>query len=83
MYVRDLKSSDAIDCHEFGHTFQNCLFGPFMPLLISIPSAIRWWVRYIRAKKGKPNKAYDAMWFEDSASQCGQYAHRMLNNKEN
>ena len=33
---------EGIDWHEFGHTFQNCLFGPLFPLIVAIPSAIRY-----------------------------------------
>ena len=31
--------------HEAGHGIQNIWFGPLMPFLISIPSAIRYWLR--------------------------------------
>ena len=78
MFVRDQKSWEALEWHEFGHTFQNCLFGPFMLFLVSIPSAIRWWYQWFRTRKGKENKAYDAMWFEDSASCCGKYVRDYL-----
>lgn len=78
MFLRDHKSSTALDQHEFGHTFQNALFGPFFPLLVGIPSAIRYWYQIIREKHGKTNKAYDAAWFEDAATQCGKYAAEHL-----
>lgn len=30
MFLRDtISSAEHIDAHEFGHTFQNCLLGPF------------------------------------------------------
>ena len=79
MFVRDQDSWEALDWHEFGHTFQNCLFGPFMLLLVSIPSAIRWWYQWFREKAGKQNTEYDAMWFEDSATNCGKYARDYIN----
>lgn len=31
--------------HEHGHAFQNCYFGPLMPLIVSLPSAYRYWLR--------------------------------------
>lgn len=82
MFVRDQESIDILNAHEFGHTFQNCLFGPFMLLLVSIPSALRWWYQWFRTKKGKPNTDYDAMWFEDSASQCGYYVNYIIDQKK-
>ena len=46
--------------HEFGHSFQNAILGPFMIFLVSIPSAIRYWYQTIRESKGKTNKPYDS-----------------------
>lgn len=31
---------DSIN-HEYGHSIQNCIFGPLFPILIAIPSAVR------------------------------------------
>ena len=75
-FLRDQKSPEAyLNTHEFGHAIaQNTLFGPFFIFLIAIPSAARWWYQEIRERKGKSNKPYDSIWFEDSASQCGEYA---------
>ena len=82
MFVRDRGSWDEdINHHEFGHTFQSCLLGPLMPFIVSIPSAIRYWYREFRYKKGKGLSAYDSIWFEDSASQCGKYVVDYLNKK--
>ena len=80
MFCRDQKSGDNsyINDHEFGHTFQNCLFGIFLPFVVAMPSTIRFWHRKIRARKGKQNKPYDSIWFEDSATQCGKYAVEQL-----
>jgi len=77
MFVRDQKSSDShINQHEFGHTFQNCLLGPLMPFIVSIPSACRWWARTLKPNKDWP--AYSAVWFEDAADVCGKYAAEYL-----
>lgn len=84
MFVRDQKSSDYhINPHEFGHTFQNCLFGPLMLFLVSLPSCIRYWYREIAERKGKKIKTdYDQAWFEDAATQCGRYAEaHIMSNK--
>ena len=57
--------------HEFGHALQNCLWGPLMPFVISIPSAVRYWWRRWRAAHGKTNPPYDSIWFEGQASRLG------------
>lgn len=57
--------------HETGHTFQNAIYGPFAIFLIYIPSFIRYWYQNIRDKKGKSNKPYDLIWFEESATDIG------------
>lgn len=82
MFVRDHKSWTSLDAHEFGHTFQNCLFGPMQVFFVGIPSMCRYWYQMIREKKGLDNKPYDLMWFEDSASCCGEYAAKYLNRSE-
>ncbi len=74
-FLRDHKSCGGqLDAHEFGHTFQNALFGPLFIFLVWIPSACWYW--------SKSSKPYDSMWFEDSATQCGLYASKFLSNKE-
>lgn len=59
--------------HEFGHSFQNALFGPFNIFLTLIPSCARYWIQIWREKKGKLNKDYDLAWFEGSATDGGKY----------
>lgn len=71
MYVRDTTSSEATDRHEVGHSYQNCILGPLFPFVVAIPSAIRYWDRQRRAKKGETLKPYDSIWFEGSASDIG------------
>lgn len=77
-FIRDTTSSGSITKHEYGHTFQNAVLGPFFIFLIAIPSAIRYWtitpINNWRKKHGKTPKAYDAIWFEDHATQFGYYA---------
>lgn len=36
---------DYIKSHEAGHGIQNCYYGPLMPFLVCIPSAVRYWMR--------------------------------------
>ncbi len=57
--------------HEHGHGLQNCVFGPFMIFLVSLPSAVRY--RYRRLKKDKSRlKPYESIWFESQATRMGQ-----------
>ena len=58
--------------HEFGHALQNCIFGVFTPFIVTIPSAIRYWYRKYRQRKGLTNSTpYDAIWFEKQATEWG------------
>lgn len=62
--------------HEFGHSLQNCYFGPFM-ILISLASAVRYWYReYLTKIKKIPYTelpAYDDIWFEGTATYLGTF----------
>lgn len=58
--------------HEFGHSLQNCIWGPLFPFVIAIPSAARYWVREFQYNKGTPpTMDYDAIWFEGQATEWG------------
>ena len=58
--------------HEFGHSLQNCIWGPLFPFVIAIPSAARYWVREFQQNKGTPPTTdYDAIWFEGQATKWG------------
>ena len=66
------NSSQYLKNHEFGHAVQNCIFGPFFPFIVAIPSAIRYWYRTIRENMGKNNVTdYYDIWFEKQASDYG------------
>lgn len=58
-------------CHEFGHSIQGLIFGPLQIFIVAIPSAIRYWYQRIRDSKHLPNKDYDDIWFEYTASSWG------------
>lgn len=64
------NESDALKNHEIGHTYQNAIFGIFMPFIVSIPSMIRYWYIEHQEKKGK-EIYYDGVWFEKSATDIG------------
>ncbi len=62
--------------HESGHGLQNIMLGVFMPFLVSIPSAIRYWYREILVRSGKKRyhdlPDYDSIWFEGWATRLGE-----------
>lgn len=70
--------------HEFGHSIQNCYFGPFMPFLVAIPSAIRYWYREWLVRSGRKKyyelSPYDSIWFEGSATSIGNAYFDFLKN---
>ena len=78
VYLRDTTSSVSVSNHELGHSYQVWL-GIFFPFVVAIPSAVRWWIR--RLQPNKEHKPYDGAWFEDAATQCGNYAVDYLKNK--
>lgn len=71
-FLKDTRSGDHVRLHESGHAVQNILFGPLMPFLVSIPSAVRYWYREIRRRKGMPLRGrYEDIWFEAQATSLG------------
>lgn len=70
-FPNDIPMRTIILDHEFGHSIQNAIFGPFMPILVSIPSVIRYWYR--RAKNY--TSGYYDIWFEKTASIWGNYIY--------
>ena len=66
-------NSNHTRAHECGHGLQNCLWGPLFPIVIGIPSSIRYFYRNWRTKKGNPCKTdYDDIWFEGQATRWGK-----------
>ena len=64
----------SIKQHEAGHGLQNIILGVFMPLVICIPSAIRYWRREYKIHKGLAATLppYDSIWFEGWATRLGK-----------
>ena len=58
-FLTDSNDSKHTKNHEFGHSLQNCLWGPLFPFVVCIPSAIRYWLREFKTQKGK--KMYSAI----------------------
>lgn len=73
------KDADILSLkqHEAGHGIQNILYGPFMIILVSIPSMIRFhyrnWLLNHDIEKYLELPEYDAIWFEGQATRWGKY----------
>ena len=71
--------------HEHGHALQSCWFGPFMPFVVGIPSAIRYWYREWLVCSGRKQYVelpqYDSVWYEGSASELGHQFMSWYNTK--
>lgn len=68
------KASRYLLNHEFGHSIQNCYFGPFM-IFITLASIIRYWYYTIF----NITKDYDSIWFEGSATKLGNKYFQKFN----
>lgn len=66
--------NDYMKKHEFGHSVQNCFYGPFMIFLVVIPSTIRYWYYEYHYAKGRISKLrpYNDIWFEHQANVLGE-----------
>lgn len=73
-FLTDRADRDSAKWHKHGHAIQNCIWGPLMLFVITIPSAIRYCYRTIRYthKHITAPVRYDAIWFEKSASKVGR-----------
>lgn len=63
------NSIEYITTHEFGHSIQNCIYGPFMIFLVSLPSVIRYHYRNLTHKGAT---GYSDIWFEKQADIFGE-----------
>lgn len=52
-FITDKSSSIRTKNHEHGHGIQNCYLGVFMPFVVCIPSATRYWLREFKTQKKK------------------------------
>lgn len=69
--------------HEFGHSIQNCMYGPAFITKVFIPSCKRYWEFRNNIKNGIPNKeSYDAAWFEGEATRLGTDTIKAWNEQE-
>lgn len=75
-FVMNRGGSLHIKQHESGHGIQNIILGWFMPFVVSIPSAVRYWYREYLVRSGKKKyyelPDYDSIWFEGWATRIGE-----------
>lgn len=71
VFLTSKNPSEHTRNHEHGHALQNCLWGPLMPVVISLPSATRYWKRHFQQKRGEQLEPYDSVWYEGQASSWG------------
>lgn len=78
------KCGEALLVHEFGHSIQNCMYGPFMPFIVGLPSSVRFHYRRFctRVLKRRFKTPYEGIWFEAEATALGKSYIRQLNVKE-
>lgn len=70
MFFIVCEDSESLLSHEFGHTIQNAIFGPFM-IFIGLASLIRATVRTALLNSGKKLSPYESIWFERQATEWG------------
>lgn len=72
-FICNKGGSLRIKCHECGHGLQNLIWDPLTPVVITIPSAIRYWYREFKYYKAgvTPPTDYDSIWFEGQATRWG------------
>ena len=75
-FIVNKGSRKDIRDHEHGHAVQNCYLGPFMLIVVALPSLIRSRYRvYLTEKKGVDVRTlppYDSIWFEGQATRLGK-----------
>lgn len=83
VFITDKTPSEHTKMHEHGHSLQGCYFGPLMPFIVCIPSAVRYWYRELKYhRKGlMPPTQYDDAWFEGDATKRGTEFIKSLGEK--
>lgn len=71
IFLTSENPSEHTKNHEHGHALQNCLWGPLMPFVVSIPSAMRYWKRHFQQRQGMKLEPYDSVWYEGQATMWG------------
>lgn len=77
IFVPKSKANDSflLD-HEYGHTIQSLMLGPFYLLLVGLPSLLWSRLPYFARKRKQSGKSYYSAPFEKSANQLASRARR-------
>ena len=62
--------------HEYGHTIQSLILGPFYLLLVGIPSILWNRLPYFERKRRKTGRSYYSVIFERTANTLGEKTSR-------
>ena len=72
------SADERLLTHEFGHSLQNCRWGFLYPVVILLPSALRYWYRRValrlNLRKEVDLPGYYGIWFEAGADRLGREA---------
>mgnify|MGYP007056204443 CR=1 FL=1 len=61
--------------HEYGHTVQSMILGPFFPLLVGLPSMLRFrYFNFMKKRGKKPVEKYSVKYPENWANRLGEKA---------
>lgn len=79
-----LSCASSLDAHEFGHSLQNCVYGPLWVFLVGLPSCIRfqiwgWQISHGKRPMSDWGRKYESgAWFERQATDWGTKATQWL-----
>ena len=65
----DPKWLEHVKCHEYGHTFQSLMLGPFYLLVVGIPSGV--WCNFFEGYRNRNNVPYSRLFCESWANRLG------------
>lgn len=65
---------DRISVHEYGHTYQSLILGPFYLFIIGIPSLVWSRSKYLQNRRSKLQLTYSSLWTEKWANNLGEYS---------
>ncbi len=71
-YSREELSSRLL-VHEYGHTIQSLIFGPFYLFLIGIPSTLWGFLPSLNKKRQEQQISYFSFFTEDLANKLGEW----------
>lgn len=82
-FISPVGKCTSLKNHEHGHGIQNIWLGIFTPLVVSIPSSVRYWIREFKCMRNPKIKLvpYDSIWFEGTATSSGTKLLEELNSK--